>query len=222
MKKNKEWAFIELGKIFPSYSETYDYPDSITVMKSELLNKVYDILAQLDEPETLSEEWLEENKCSWTNLSVNGYSIPVEKLQNKLVPKQELPVIPKFVADWIEEHRNKYGRNILEIGYDFYKSDLNNFDVDDWVQDNTEAFTRAWLDGYEVEEDQRYYIQDQHGVYLLAKNHRDQGKVQTVAEIVEYYGVEEIELDYELTEQEIKDYDERYLAFKVPVEEEEE
>ena len=51
VKKNKEWAFIELGKLFPSHAEMYDCPDNITVMKCELLNKVYDILSQLDEPE---------------------------------------------------------------------------------------------------------------------------------------------------------------------------
>ncbi len=51
VKKNKEWAFIELGKLFPSHAEMYNHPDDITVMKCELLNKVYDILSQLDEPE---------------------------------------------------------------------------------------------------------------------------------------------------------------------------
>lgn len=44
---------------------------------------------QLDEPESLSEEWLDENKSSWTKLKIDGYYIPVEKLQNLLVPKQE-------------------------------------------------------------------------------------------------------------------------------------
>src|SRR5699024_3688802 len=44
---------------------------------------------QLDEPEVLSQEWLDENKSSWTKLKIDGYYIPVEKLQNLLVPKQE-------------------------------------------------------------------------------------------------------------------------------------
>ena len=57
MKKNKEWAFIELGKLFPSHAEMHDSPDYTTVAKCELLNKVYDILNQLDEPETLSQGW---------------------------------------------------------------------------------------------------------------------------------------------------------------------
>ena len=40
-------------------------------------------------PEVLSQEWLDEKKSSWTKLKVDGYYIPVEKLQNLLVPKQE-------------------------------------------------------------------------------------------------------------------------------------
>ena len=159
MKKNKEWAFIELGKIFPSYSETYDYPDSITVMKSELLNKVYDILAQLDEPETLSEEWLEENKCSWHKLKVDGYYIPVEKLKNRHVPERELPVIPKFVAEWIEEVKPD---NSLRLAFAYIaqqKRDNYDDELAFWLEEgNSETFARAWLDGYEVEEDQKYIL----------------------------------------------------------------
>src|SRR5699024_4380296 len=46
-------------------------------------------LEDLDEPEVLSLEWLDENKSSWTKLKIDGYYIPVEKLQNLLVLKQE-------------------------------------------------------------------------------------------------------------------------------------
>src|SRR5699024_1963015 len=48
-------------------------------------------LEDLDEPEVLSQEWLDENKSSWTKLKIDGYYIPVEKLQNLLVPKQIKP-----------------------------------------------------------------------------------------------------------------------------------
>src|SRR5699024_4801371 len=53
------------------------------------IDKVLDFLSQLDEPEILSQEWLNENKSSWTKLKIDGYYIPVEKLQNLLVPKQD-------------------------------------------------------------------------------------------------------------------------------------
>ena len=53
------------------------------------IDKVLDFLSQLDEPEVLSQEWLDENKSSWTKLKIDGYYIQVEKLQNLLVPKQD-------------------------------------------------------------------------------------------------------------------------------------
>src|SRR5699024_7697624 len=53
------------------------------------IDKVLDFLSQLDEPEVLSQEWLDENKSSWTKLKIDSYYIPVEKLQNLLVPKQD-------------------------------------------------------------------------------------------------------------------------------------
>src|SRR5699024_4726839 len=118
------------------------------------------IIKSYQNQETLSQEWLDENKSSWTKLKIDGYYIPVEKLQNLLVPKQikpkelykaiigispfieevydssgtetfldksvsveriveavmeavgpsepEKPVIPKFVADWIEEAKGRH------------------------------------------------------------------------------------------------------------------
>ena len=58
-------------------------------IKYQTLREVLQKLGHLDEPEVLSLEWLDENKSSWTKSKVDGYYIPVEKLQNLLVPKQE-------------------------------------------------------------------------------------------------------------------------------------
>lgn len=69
--------------------------------------------------------------------------------------RQELnkPVIPQFVADWIErskqEKRNL--RNALNNGGEKMRLWFLN-------QENYDLFGRAWLDGYEVEEEKRYYI----------------------------------------------------------------
>lgn len=61
--------------------------------------------------------------------------------------------IPQFVADWIErskqEKRNL--RNALNNGGE--KMRLWFLD-----QENYDLFARAWLDGYEVEKEKRYYI----------------------------------------------------------------
>ncbi len=63
------------------------------------------------------------------------------------------PVIPQFVADWIErskqEKRNL--RNALNNGGEKMRLWFLN-------QENYDLFGRAWLDGYEVEEEKRYLV----------------------------------------------------------------
>ena len=58
--------------------------------------------------------------------------------------------VPQFVADWIEEKR--------DMGWKLTKMVLQanlNEQYWRWVVDNQEKFARAWLDGYEVEEEKR-------------------------------------------------------------------
>lgn len=146
---------------------------------------------------------------------------PSEELK-ELVPKQELPMIPRFVAEWIEEVKPD---NSLRLAFAYIaqqKRDNYDDELAFWVEEgNSETFARAWLFGFTVEEEQRYRVVDRHEVHLLAKE-EGHNKVETVAELVEIYGPEYVELDYNLTEQEIKDYDERYWPFAVKVEELEE
>lgn len=106
MKKDREWVFIELGKLFPNHAEMYGYSDGIMDMKCELLNKVYDILSQLDEPEVLSAEWIEGNTSPVDD--EGRLYIWKRDLEYLIVPKQELPVVPKHVGDWITKHRGKF------------------------------------------------------------------------------------------------------------------
>ena len=67
------------------------------------------------------------------------------------------------------------------------------------------------------QEEQKYCVIDRHKYYLLAKE-EEHNKVATVAELVEFYG-HGLDINYNLTEQEIKGYDPRYVPFMVPVEE---
>ena len=61
--------------------------------------------------------------------------------------------VPQFVADWIEnskqEKRNL--RNALNNGSEKMRL---------WLldQENYDLFARAWLDGYELEKEKRYYV----------------------------------------------------------------
>ena len=63
-------------------------------------------------------------------------------------------VVPQFVADWIEECEEN---NIISLSgaFEYAKEE-----VDTWLSDwtNQEIFARAWLDGYTVEKEKRYYV----------------------------------------------------------------
>lgn len=70
----------------------------------------------------------------------------------------ELPVIPKAVADWIEECR-KNKKPIaaaldLEQMPEFVKDYFRNYQTEELWIELQDMFARAWLDGYQVEEDE--------------------------------------------------------------------
>lgn len=146
------------------------------------------------------EDWLS-YKAGTTDVAelILGYIDQVEQ--------PELPVIPQFVAEWIECLKSKK-INLLENIYDFtHDEDINNY-----IREQGNALMRAWLDGYTVEEEQKYYVEDGKHTLLCKWESSDGWKVISTIESTEDdlpIGV----LDFELTEQEIKDYDERYWPF---------
>lgn len=77
-------------------------------------------------------------------------------LPNSLIHFEEKVVIPKFVADWIEECKN----DDFHLFGAMEGISSNQKKLDYWFRedDNMELFARAWLDGYEVEEEKRYYL----------------------------------------------------------------
>ena len=77
-------------------------------------------------------------------------------LPNSLIHFKEKVVIPKFVADWIEECKN----DDFHLFGAMEGISSNQKKLDYWFRedDNMELFARAWLDGYEVEEEKRYYV----------------------------------------------------------------
>lgn len=86
------------------------------------------------------------NKCEYIKIDT------VIELASELDEPQK-PVVPQFVADWIErskqEKRNL--RNALNNGGEkmrLWFLDLENYDI----------FARAWLDGYDVEKEKRYSV----------------------------------------------------------------
>ncbi|HFU3983760.1 TPA: DUF1642 domain-containing protein [Streptococcus suis] len=111
-------------------------------------------------------------------------------------------VVPKFVAEWIEEAKEE-GYNLSYAMSD----DITPSEVEEWLfkyaYSNEETFARAWLDGYEVEQERLYTVEipNPHAPIechsRLAKNYK--GKV--VLEVQDWLNIAE---SYKLTEAEIK------------------
>lgn len=62
------------------------------------------------------------------------------------------PIVPQFVSDWIEECKN----DDFHLFGAMEDISSNQKKLDYWFRedDNMELFARAWLDGYEVEEEE--------------------------------------------------------------------
>ena len=124
-----------------------------------------------------------------------------------------LVVVPQIVADAIESIPDYYSAYdaIKLIDTKLKEFTFENEDwkhVHDWifVDDNANKFVKAWIDGYTVEKEQLYEIR-----LPLPK-----GNYASV-DFKGYIWEEVIPNKYKLTESEVKNIDERYWAFAVPV-----
>lgn len=105
---------------------------------------------------------------------VSGETISIDEnfIYKSIEP--EKVKIPQFVADWIEYFKkcsgtlygstapySYYGRAIT----DDFEGDVT--EVLRWIRDNSEVYARAWLDGYEVEEEKRYLVTLKNGQPLV-------------------------------------------------------
>ena len=103
MKKGIEWLKEEIGDL--PITDTVFVSDGLSYIDSAVsVTSVYDLIYHLEESEVLSQEWIRNNQ---ERKGVHFF-VNVTKLQNLLIPKQELPVIPKYVADWITRYSEKY------------------------------------------------------------------------------------------------------------------
>ena len=89
--------------------------------------------------------------------------------------------IPQFVADWIEECKN----DDFHLFGAMEGISSNQKKLDYWFRedDNMEIFARAWLDGYEIEEEKRYLV-----------------KMKGVSELSNYLNYDSIDDEWYLTD----------------------
>lgn len=71
--------------------------------------------------------------------------------------------VPAYVAEWIERNKSGDVQLIIILKYfgQWYEMNENenlNDEICKWVIENSETFMRAWLDGYEVEEEPKWVV----------------------------------------------------------------
>lgn len=120
--------------------------------------------------------------------------------------RQELnkPVIPQFVADWIEyckfTHVDLQYALIVDDVYFYNYANQKDFSkLKEFLdtENNPELFARAWLDGYEVKEEKRYKVTLLNGQPLVKPFHRPNV----------YFSQNILDMNYKATKKELEDAD---------------
>lgn len=120
---------------------------------------------------------IKENKSQIINcIDVNGIIKKIEQLD-----EPQKVTVPQFVADWIEyckenhltitgafEPVSEHGIGLAET----FKGSA--YKCSRWALDNQNLFARAWLDGFEVEQEKRYEVKLKNtDDYLVKTNNND-------------------------------------------------
>ncbi|MGH1648922.1 DUF1642 domain-containing protein [Enterococcus gilvus] len=75
----------------------------------------------------------------------------------KQIDEPQKVKMPAFVVEWIEYVKKK-GDSFFDSfsPWDLYGAEY--VEADEWIAKNGETYARAWLDGYEVEEEPKYIV----------------------------------------------------------------
>ena len=126
------------------------------------------------------------------------------------IDEPQKPVVPKFVAEWLEEARAEeyslYGAwEMVKEGSEIF------WWLFDGHESNQDTFNRAWLDGYEVEQEKLYTVEipnpnNEYSMNVLIRL-PSSGKIALVA--LHKHNTSYLKnKEYQLTEAEIKqDFD---------------
>lgn len=226
MTYNLDWLKEEVYSLMPDHTEMYNYPDYDTILIVELLDKVLELIKKLEKQENVDwtkEEIIEKHgmtQSEWDEV-ISRYKWHLKKEGYIIVEK---PIIPKNVAEWVDRRK---GLPTLSSFLEYFNSDYkDNQYLFNWVESFRGAlvnkFPKAIAEdilanvyryGYQIKEDKKYRVIDGN-ITLLGKVNES---ILTTVEIVEYYP-EYIPV-FELTEEEIKNFNEKYWSFAEPVEE---
>ena len=151
-----------------------------------------------------------------------GFKVAMEESLELLnqIDEPELPVVPAWFHEWWKDATKGGGNlfhNIERFYNELYSSGM--MEACDYISSpgNKKKLLNIIINesDYKVEEKQKYFVSSREsvGFWFLSKNNDNEVVIGTNKD---YYdrGWESLKL----TEQEIKDYDERYWPFAVPVE----
>lgn len=199
--KNIEWLKKEIDKnTKPILGDDNDYLDMKGVISVELLRE---LIYEAEKIDITKEEALEKIAINYP-LTAEDIPYILEKYLSGEVKELELPEVPEFIASWIETHRHHYD-DFFQVVYDYAEGELDS-KVFDWVLKNKNKFAISYSLGYNVKEEKKYHVKNNRGSYMLLKSDGDVHETWCVPALGEE--------TYELTEEEIKGFDERYWEFR--------
>lgn len=163
MNKDKAWLVKEVDRL---RLENTLSNNPMMISNRDVIAKVSRLIDQLEEPKITEEQaWNKEIDRLSDYLLRNfekeiggdrNYETPVDAAIRLLGEKRK-PVIPQFVADWIEECK--------EVKHNLYGVlDFAPTDVEEWLfhtpekSERVDLIARAWLYGYEVEKEPQWVV----------------------------------------------------------------
>lgn len=104
-----------------------------------------------------------------------GYAVWWEDVKEifEQLDEPEKVKVKQFVADWIEVCKEHLTTSLYTaMNPNFMKENNQSFDLILWIKktSNQDLFARAWLDGYEVEEEKRYLVKIKATKHYIAKD----------------------------------------------------
>lgn len=154
--------------------EKVEIPEEFIVSADQMINKykikLKDVIERIEKFDLGTKAvWINEilNKLG-SEYGFHKYCAGYKQGKFDGAMKRERVTVPQYAADFITEHK-KLG-DTLSYSIDACMSDR----VAEWYWDNSELFARAWLDGYEVEQEKRYEVKLKNtDDYLVKTNNND-------------------------------------------------
>lgn len=159
--------------------ERVEVPEECVVSADRMVNKnkikLKDVIARIKELDLSTQKvWLNEilNELG-SDYGTLKYKVGYEQGKFDGAMEREKVTVPQFVADWINsvktnglKFKNTYGfyeeikpsDDVYRVIYYIFKESIADKEIRIWVDENTDTFARAWLDGYTVEKEKRYLV----------------------------------------------------------------